>query len=90
MNSYYSTTSFFNCHFLAEDTGGELFEIVLKGPVQAEAYINDLNNGSYQAFYKCARRGIYKLKVSLNGVNLGGMFQGGKLHTSPTGSFFEY
>ena len=68
-------------------SGGELFELSLKGPVQAQGSITDYGNGTYQAFYLCSQRGNYKLKVTLNGINVGLMVQGTAIIPSPVGNF---
>lgn len=57
----------------------------LKGPVQAQYYVTDFGNGTYQAFYLCQQRGNYKLKVTLNGVNVGVLLQGTEMFASPVG-----
>jgi hypothetical protein len=59
----------------------------MKGPYQAQYYMTDLGNGTYQAFYLCSKRGVYRLKVTLNGINIGMMEQGGRVSPSPIGRF---
>lgn len=70
----------------AGQQGGELFEMSLKGPAQAQYYVTDLGNGTYQALYMCSKRGVYKLKVTLNGANVGMMLQDGQIKASPVGT----
>jgi len=74
----------------AGTSGGDLFELSLKGPMQAQSYVTDYGNGTYQASYLCSQRGNYKLRVTLNGVNVGVMTQSGKLRPSPVGEFQKW
>ena len=69
----------------AGTSGGDLFELSLRGPMQAQSYVTDYGNGTYQASYLCSQRGNYRLRVTLNGVNVGVMTQSGKLRPSPVG-----
>ena len=75
------------CSAFTGTSGGDLFEVVLKGPMQAQSYVTDYGNGTYQASYLCSQRGNYKLRVTLNGINVGVMAQSEKLRPSPVGEY---
>jgi hypothetical protein len=58
--------------------------------MRAQVYITDYGNGIYQASYLCLQRGYYKLRVTLNGVNVGIMSQSEKMRPSPVGKFQKW